>query len=999
VLARRLAVGGGEPCLRVGVSTGDMVREGGDWLGAAAIEASRLCAEAAGGSVLVADATVRLSRGRSERTLRLVGERVLRGFEVPVAVYELAAEHEDRSLPSELAVAGNVPLVGRRGELARTVSLLKTVAGGGSRILFVVGEPGVGKTRLAAAVALDAVSRGFTVLHGRCDEDLGAPYRPVVEAITPWLVGCPDAALPRIVGDGRDLVTLWPELAPRLGIETTGGGEDPEVRRWRLFEAVVGLLGSIAGEGPLLLVVDDLHWAEPSTLLLLRHLARRAAAGTAIVVTVRRGEPGNDAAALLGDIGTDRSLEIIDLGGLDRGEVAELVALHTGEMPPDDLSATLRVYTDGNPFFLAALLAHLEEEAFVRSATGVWVTAGDLRSAGVPKGVRGVIDRRLASLGSAARRVLDVAAVAGLAFDPRIIRDVLNVTLDETVAVLDAALAADLVRELETGRYEFVHALVRHAVLDELSRTRLASLHWRVAEAIERDDPLRLGEIAHHYQSGREMGNDATIVRVSLAAGGDALQRMAFEEAAGHLRTALAALDRMPPDPDLRYELLISLARALNALADHAEATRLCLEAADIARHAHDPERMFAAVVGYGYFVRLTNELEFVRLLDDLLDLLGPSDSPLRASALAWRAQLPRGNERVADDAVAMARRTRQTDALVTTLHARLVLATQSPDVSAMLRDAQEILEILDDAGPTTIDRAIARSFLTLAMLRVGNRADAEKHLALALSEAEQSGFRLSSHQALQVRSALETASGRFAEGKSLAAQAADRAGRHILVVQLSYEAQILAGRFEQGRLDTVIAALGELDSLDINLTGYHAMRASALASAGRNAEAAEVLDLIVNEFHRTIGRDPMALHHLSEVCRRLGDSHRATTLLAHATPWAGQILINGWGLSIEGASDRAIGHLLATLGRLDEADAAYTSAAELERSASFQPLVARTLYWHAQLLLERDVTGDRDRARALLDEVVDVADRIGMMQLHHEAASSRDRTRNFGLR
>ena len=129
----------------------------------------------------------------------------------------------------------------------------------------------------------------------------------------------------------------------------------------------------------------------------------------------------------------------------------------------------------------------------------------------------------------------------------------------------------------------------------------------------------------------------------------------------------------------------------------------------------------------------------------------------------------------------------------------------------------------------------------------------------------------------------------------------------------------------------------------------------------------------------------------MSEVCRRLSDQERAGKLLAHVTPWAGQILVGPWGISIEGAADRAVGHLLATLGRFDDADTAYAAAAELERSAGFPPLVARTQYWHAQTLLDRDAPGDRERARALLDDVIDVTDPLGMALLFRHALTSRD--------
>jgi tetratricopeptide (TPR) repeat protein len=868
--------------------------------------------------------------------------------------------------------------------------------------VLVVGEPGVGKTRLAAAVAAEATGRGFTVLHGRCDEGLAAPYQPVIEAFTPWLVGCPDAALPRMLGHRSDLVQLWPELASRLDLAPTPWVDDPEARRWRLFESVVALVRSIADERPLLLIVDDLQWAEPSTLLLLGHLARSAVPRTALLATARRGDSGKAPADLLGDVGTTRSIAIIEVGGLDDGEVGELVALSAGDTPPEDLAAQLCRHTDGNPFFLAALLTHLEDVAFVRSPTGVWVTAAELDAAGVPQGVRGVISRRLALLGPEGRRALDAAAVAGLEFDQRIIGGVLDFDLDDTVDALDAAIAAGLIREVDAGQFSFAHALVRHTVLDDLSRTRLARLHWRIAEQLERHHPSRLGEIADHYASGRQIGDDATVARTSLAAGDHALERVAFEEAAGHLRTALDALDRLPPDPELRYQLLAALGRALNALAELNDAHRLWLQAADIARLARDPKRMLAAVEGYAYGTRITTDVEQIRLLDDLLEVLGPSDSALRASALGWRAvqnlaTVPSHEDvRMADQAVAMARRTGRANALNSALQSRLLIETHAPDAEAMLRDAQEIVAAPEHIGPMWSDRLFAMRQLPVALVRLGRRDDAERQLAIVVSEAEQSGLRISIQNALLFRSALATASGRFAEGKAVAAEAAQRAGSHTMIVELAYAAQIVNGRMEQGRLDAVIAGLGAaLDSPEVELPGYRAMLAGALAEDARFDEALYELDRLggaapTSDTERLIGHTPMAIRYVSEVCRRLFDQERATKLLAHVTPWAGQILVSQWGLSIEGAADRAVGHLLSTLGRFDDADTAHAAAAELERAAGFPPLVARTQYWHARTLVDRDAPGDRERARALLD-VIDVTDRLGMALLCRQALSSRD--------
>ncbi len=654
-----------------------------------------------------------------------------------------------------------------------------------------------------------------------------------------------------------------------------------------------------------------------------------------------------------------------------------------GEVPPDELAEQLRQYTAGNPFFLTALLSHLDDVAHVRTDDGAWVTATELGAAGLPASVRGVIARRLSHLDSSAREALDVAAVTGLTFDERIIRGVLGSSVDETVDALDAATAGGLVREDGAGRYAFTHALVRHAVLDGLSKTRRAHLHWRIATEIEHDDPSRPGEVAFHYASGRDVGDAAIIVRTSLAAGDDAMQRLAFDEAAEHFRTALAAADRMPPDADTRYRVLTSLGNALNAVAEPDHAEPHWLEAADLAQQMRDPERLFAALLGYGYVTRMGYDAEIPDRLDALLDLLGPEDSPVRASALGWRAMpvsrvgvtRPVENDlQMADAAVAMARRLGHTGALASTLRSRLQLEAQAPDAPAMLRDAEELAALREvPHGTMRSEHANEWIALTRALLRVGRRADAEKSLTVARAEAEAAGLRMDIHDVLNVDSAIATASGRFREGKRLAAEAARIAGRHTTQVELVFAAQILASRMEQGRLDEVIAGLRQLDGFAIPLPAWRAMLAGALADAGHHAAARAELSRF--DEHPGYPKDygtSLSIRHLAEACRQLGDHERAAALLPHVQPWAGQLLIVAAGLSIDGASDRAIGHLLATIGRFDEAEAAYTAAAELERTAGFPPLVARTEYWHARALLERDAPGDRDRAASLLDGVVD---------------------------
>jgi tetratricopeptide (TPR) repeat protein len=273
----------------------------------------------------------------------------------------------------------------------------------------------------------------------------------------------------------------------------------------------------------------------------------------------------------------------------------------------------------------------------------------------------------------------------------------------------------------------------------------------------------------------------------------------------------------------------------------------------------------------------------------------------------------------------------------------------------------------------------------------VGRRAEAERALAECREQAAQTRHGIALNNSLLWDASLATADGRFDDAKRIAAEALERGGRQNAIVVMGYGAQILAARTEQGASAKVIDGLRALDALLDQLPGWRAMLAGALADADQQAEAAIELDRILVRVDSPLPAGhsaPLAVRYLPEVCRQLNDTSVAATLLPHVEPWAGQLLVVTIGTSIEGAADRSIGHLLTTLGRLDEADAAYTAAAELERSAAFRPLVARTQYWHARMLLERRAKGDVARAHALLRDVSAVTGELGMQRLGQQAAA-----------
>ena len=276
---------------------------------------------------------------------------------------------------------------------------------------------------------------------------------------------------------------------------------------------------------------------------------------------------------------------------------------------------------------------------------------------------------------------------------------------------------------------------------------------------------------------------------------------------------------------------------------------------------------------------------------------------------------------------------------------------------------------------------------LTRAMLRLGRRPEAEHYLTLAEDEAASNRLPLATPLNLLLKSALAVAGGQLDDGMRLSNEVARYAGPNQALCQLLHAAQRLAIHMERGKLDKVIQTTTHVD-IPFTAQRWAAIRAGALADAGRHDEASAELRLLVDSgSHKTGYATSLATRYLPEVCRQLGDTTCAEALLADVTKWSKQILVVATGVSIEGAADRSVGHLLATLGRLDEADVAYRAAASLERSAGFPALLARTEYWHARALLERDIHNDREQAKQLLDEVMELTSQIGQTLLHRQAS------------
>jgi DNA-binding SARP family transcriptional activator len=857
-------------------------------------------------------------------------------------------------LPARLARRHRSPFVGRAAVLATLDRAFHDAAGAGrsgSRLVFLSGEAGIGKTRLAAELARTLHARGAAVLYGRADEDAIAPYQPFAEALRGYVAGRGPEELRMLAGPlATELGRLVPDLPEAPPAAAT---RDPAGERYRLFEAAANLLAGGAVERPLLLVLDDLHWADRPTLLLLRHLARADLGRVLILATCREGEPAPQLAQVVADLRRDTPLERLALGGLDEREVDALVAAWLGSDAPGALTEELWSETGGNPFFVEEVLRH------------VWESG----EPGVPEGVREMLAGRLARLGEPARAVLPLAAVAGREIHPVLLAVAGGWERTEVVDALDAALAAHLIRE-EPGGYAFTHALVREAIYAQLSGARRALLHGQLAEALVRaggDD----AELAHHFLAA----GDLRAADYSARAGRGALTRLAYEDAARHFERGLAAGG---DDGDL----LLGLGEALLRTGEIEPSRERFSAAAAAARERDDAERLARAALGRSGLTStvLGHDPATVALLEEALAALGEREPALRARLLGrlaielYHSPPVSRREELSAEAVALARQAGAPDALADALSARHV-ALWSPlhlDERAALAD--EMIAVAGDR-----ERALqGRNWRVLDLLERGDIDAARREIAEHERLADE--LRLPGYQwwSPMWRAMLAFLEGRLADAERLRAEALEIGRRAsdrvaelfnwIQAVFLDIEREPLPPATTTDLPDRVAVAAVQ--------TAFRSDLPVIYAEMGRRDEARAELEAIGAGAFAGVASDMNWLASIAELgqgAALLGAAERAGELYGLLAPYRGRAVLVGRAALCLGPVDLHLGTLATALGRYEDAAGHLDAAAAWAGAVGARQWAVWTTVHRAELAIRRGEDGAR-----LASEAAAEAERLG---------------------
>lgn len=894
----------------------------------------------------------------------------------------------------------------RAAELAALDAVLARAQAGHGAILALAGEPGIGKTHCAQALARRAGAA--LALWGRCNEEPGAPpYWPWLQILRAWLEAHDDAALRDALGPAAaPIAAILPEIETRLGAQAAlPPSADARQQRFRLFDAITGFLRRAAAAEPLLLIIDNLHWADASSLRLLEFLAPEIAASRILLlaayrdIALGRRHPLSGA---LGELARHGHFRRLRLTGLDRAATAALVLQAGGDGLTAPLLDAIHAQTEGNPLFIIETARLLAQEGTLGPGVAAAAPAGTAPLIRIPEGVRDVIGRRLNRLSAQANRVLTLAALIGRSFELALLERLLERPLAQALerAIAEALEAGVLEPGAAPGRLQFAHALIRETLYEEIALPERSRLHLRVARAIEAlhgtDDGLHLAALAHHYASALPGGDPAHAANIARRAAARASRQLAHEEAARYYRLALQAVAQGPAsagDPPLRATLLNALGDALAAAGEYLQAREAYEEALELAQAAGAPEAMAAAALGFEaatWAPGLPGQAA-ARLLRAALGAQSGGDSTVRAQLLCAlaRALVFSGEAaqaaRVHEQATEMARRCGDAPTLVAALTSMLSLRWQSERGAQRLRDASEAIRLAERTGDL-VHALEARAWQLFELMELGELAHWRTALERFERRAVQLGQPFPRYVAATSRATFALLQGRFDDAEPLIAHAL-QVGQHMpgLDAQGVFGMQMFTLRCEQGRLGELTPLVRALVAHLPADSAWRPGLALLYAEIGLLGEARREFDALASDDFGSVRHDGLrtaSLAYLAQVCAWLDDRARAAPLYALLQPYDGRNLLIGTTVACLGATASLLGLLATTLRRWDDAQRHFESALALNQAQGAEPALAHTRWRYAAMRLARQARGDAEAARRLLADARAAATRLDMRAL-----------------
>lgn len=890
------------------------------------------------------------------------------------------------------AMAGGV-FVGRQREMDRLKALFEETMAGHGRMATLVGEPGIGKTRTAQELATYASMRGARVIWGRCYESGGAPpYWPWVQIVRSHVAAtAPELLRSQLGAAGPVVAEVVPDIAQKLtDLPKPPPIEDPESARFRLFDSMATFFRNVASQTPLVLLLEDLHWADRPSLNLLEFVARELQNSRALMVGNYRDIGLNRRHPLsvtLGELTRERLFERVVLRGLQRHDVRRFIEVAAGIDPPPALVDVVYGQTEGNPLFVTETVRLLIQQGEISSgakASG-GTSSWEIR---IPEGVREVIGRRLDRLSERCNDVLTVAAVIGRQFRSAVlIKLVEGISEDVLLDVLDEALDGRIIEEQddEVGTYQFTHALMQETLASELSANRLVRLHARIAEALESHygdaAEAHASELVEHFDEAETVLGSDRLAKYSRAAGERSLEAYGFDEAARHFKRGIGVASESQPADDLA-RMHAGLARAQAATLKRDEIQ----SAVDNLRRAFDlyagqNNNTAAVTTALTYFPNIHGTRGMVDLLSKALDLATPGTREAgflltrRGMFLSFESFDPDAAIESIEGAHQIALDLEDPALELATVSASMIvnfLEWRYDQAIARLPRALELVERVDDLRMHfgVFDHVGQIYYLT------GDLEEARSAFARNLRTAETLGDRTLTQWALGSLMDCANDRGDWALFEELAKHPAVAGSTEMRVAM-----PLLRAACQQGRREDAVRISGESGKRKLIGSQYAgADRFILLDVLGVDVDPSAVIAVqrsVIDNPRTHLGQRITALRREAMLFAHIGDveavrnRYEELQSIAHLATYDGLAV-----------GDRALGYLAWKIGNLEAAAGHYEDALGFCRRGGFRVELAWALFQYAEVLAERNDVGDRKRVVSLQDEAIEIGQELGLSPL-----------------